>query len=42
MTTIRPFSMFDLLKYNNINIDTLTETFYTKFYGDYLNKWAEY
>ncbi|CAI2381926.1 unnamed protein product [Moneuplotes crassus] len=42
MTTIRPFSMFDLLKYNNINIDILTETFYTKFYGDYLNKWPEY
>ena len=42
MTTIRPFTMFDLLKYNNINIDILTETFYTNFYGTYLNKWSEY
>eukprot|EP00345_Euplotes_harpa_P007388 CAMPEP_0168333014 /NCGR_PEP_ID=MMETSP0213-20121227/9331_1 /TAXON_ID=151035 /ORGANISM="Euplotes harpa, Strain FSP1.4" /LENGTH=58 /DNA_ID=CAMNT_0008337209 /DNA_START=17 /DNA_END=190 /DNA_ORIENTATION=+ len=42
MTTIRAFSMFDLLKYNNINIDILTETFYTNFYGQYLNKWQEY
>ena len=42
MTTIRPFTMFDLLKYNNINIDILTETFYTHFYGQYLNIWPEY
>ena len=42
MTTIRPFTMFDLLKYNNINIDILTETFYTNFYGQYLVKWPEY
>lgn len=34
--------MFDLLKFNNVNLDILTETFYTHFYGDYLVKWGEY
>jgi len=34
--------MFDLLKFNNVNLDLLTETFYTNFYGKYLNKWGEY
>lgn len=42
MATLRPFSMFDLLKFNNINLDRLTETFYTNFYGQYLVKWPEY
>ncbi len=42
MATIRPFNMFDCLKFNNINLDLLTETFYTSFYGQYLSKWAEY
>ena len=42
MATIRPFSMFDLLKFNNVNLDILTETFYTHFYGQYLSKWQEY
>ena len=42
MTTIRPFSMFDQLKYANINLDVLTETFFTNFYGEYLNVWPEY
>lgn len=42
MSTIRPFDMFDLFKYNNINLDILTETFYTNFYGQYLAKWKEY
>ena len=32
MATIRPFNMFDVLKFNNINLDCLTETFYTSFY----------
>ena len=34
MATIRPFQLFDLLEYNNINLDILTETvniFYYKF-----------
>jgi len=42
MTTIRPFSIFDLLEYNNINLDILTETFSTYFYGKYIAKWPEY
>lgn len=42
MATIRAMSMFDLLKFNNINLDLLTETFYTNFYGNYFIKWQEY
>ena len=42
MATIRPMDMFDLLKFNNVNLDRLTETFYTNFYGEYLNKWGEF
>ncbi len=34
--------MFDTLKYNNINLDIMTETFYTSFYGQYLVQWEEY
>lgn len=26
MSTIKPFDIFDLLDYNNINLDILTET----------------
>ena len=42
MTTIRPFSVYDLLEYNNINLDILTETFGINFYGKYIAKWPEY
>ena len=42
MSTIRPFDMFDCLKFNNVNLDLLTETFYTNFYGKYLSTWKEY
>lgn len=42
MTTIRQFSLFDMLQYNNINLDILTETFSTYFYAKYLIKWPEY
>ena len=42
MATIRPFNMFDCLKFNNVNLDLLTETFYTSFYAQYLSKWSEY
>ena len=34
--------MFDLLKYGNVNLDLLTETFFTNFYGKYYYKWPEY
>lgn len=39
MTTLRQFSIFDMLDYNNINLDPLTETFSTYFYAKYLIKW---
>ena len=42
MATIRAFDMFDQLKFNNVNLDLLTETFYTNFYCRYLSKWPEY
>ena len=42
MTTLRQFSVFDMLHYNNVNLDILTETFSTYFYAKYLIKWPEY
>jgi N-terminal acetyltransferase B complex catalytic subunit len=42
MTTIRQFSIFDLFKFNNVNLDILTETYHTNFYGKYLAIWGEY
>ena len=29
MCTLRPFSIFDLLDYNNVNLDILTETVFS-------------
>lgn len=42
MATMRQFSLFDMLHYNNINLDILTETFNSYFYAKYLIKWPEY
>ena len=42
MSTIRGFRIFDMLEYNNINLDILTETFNVNFYGKYIIKWPEY
>ena len=42
MSTTRRFSMFDLLKLNNVNLDPLTETYNMAFYTQYLAKWPEY
>lgn len=42
MTTIRQFSLFDMLHYNNVNLDMLTETFSTYFYAKYLIKYPQY
>ncbi|KAN0015691.1 hypothetical protein ACTFIV_002206 [Dictyostelium citrinum] len=39
MTTIRRFVCDDLFKFNNINLDYLTETYYLPFYLQYLSKW---
>ena len=42
MTTMRRFSVFDLLRFNNVNLDPLTETYQMGFYLQYLAKWPEY
>lgn len=42
MTTLRPFTCNDLFKFNNINLDPLTETYGLSFYMHYLAKWPEY
>lgn len=41
MTTIRQFQMNDLLKFNNVNLDVLTETYNMGFYLSYLAQWPE-
>ena len=42
MTEIRPFSCFDLFKFNMVNFDPLTETYGLPFYLHYQAKWPEY
>eukprot|EP00310_Coccolithus_braarudii_P013269 CAMPEP_0183352104 /NCGR_PEP_ID=MMETSP0164_2-20130417/27574_1 /TAXON_ID=221442 /ORGANISM="Coccolithus pelagicus ssp braarudi, Strain PLY182g" /LENGTH=171 /DNA_ID=CAMNT_0025524463 /DNA_START=13 /DNA_END=528 /DNA_ORIENTATION=+ len=42
MSTQRRFSPFDLLRFNNVNLDPLTETYQMSFYLQYLAKWPEY
>lgn len=42
MSTQRGFSAFDLLRFNNVNLDPLTETYHMGFYLQYLAKWPEY
>tara|TARA_B110001452_G_scaffold188327_1_gene158653 strand:+ start:113 stop:553 length:441 start_codon:yes stop_codon:yes gene_type:complete len=42
MSTTRRFSVFDLLRFNNVNLDPLTETYNMAFYTQYLAKWPEY
>ena len=42
MTSFRPFSSLDLLKYNLVNTDCLTETYGLSFYLSYLAHWPEY
>lgn len=41
MTTLRPFRMDDLFKFNNINLDVLTETYNMPFYLQYISQWPE-
>ena len=36
MTTLRPFRCEDLFRYNNVNLDPLTETYNLAFYLMYL------
>lgn len=42
MTTLRRFELDDLLKFNNVNLDSLTETYHIGFYLDYVSRWPEY
>lgn len=42
MTFYRPFTCDDLLRFNNVNLDPLTETYGLSFYLQYLSKWPEY
>eukprot|EP00465_Bigelowiella_longifila_P000890 CAMPEP_0185280992 /NCGR_PEP_ID=MMETSP1359-20130426/66463_1 /TAXON_ID=552665 /ORGANISM="Bigelowiella longifila, Strain CCMP242" /LENGTH=174 /DNA_ID=CAMNT_0027876359 /DNA_START=513 /DNA_END=1037 /DNA_ORIENTATION=- len=42
MTTVRPFKLTDLFKFNDVNLDPLTETYMMPFYMQYLAKWPEY
>ncbi|KAG7199261.1 hypothetical protein KM043_018126 [Ampulex compressa] len=42
MTTLRPFTSNDLFKFNNMNLDPLTETYGLSFYMHYLAHWPEY
>ena len=41
MTTLRQFCLNDLLTFNSINLDVLTETYNGAFYMSYLSKWPE-
>jgi hypothetical protein len=41
MTTLRQFTMDDLLKFNNVNLDVLTETYNMSFYMSYMSRWPE-
>jgi len=42
MTTFRPFEPTDLFRFNNVNLDPLTETYGLPFYLHYLINWPEY
>ena len=42
MTTTRRLTCSDLLRFNNVNLDVLTETYHPPFYLEYLAKWPEY
>jgi N-terminal acetyltransferase B complex catalytic subunit len=42
MTTTREFRCEDLLKFNNVNLDSLTETYHMGFYLEYKSKSPEY
>ncbi|KAL2916960.1 N-alpha-acetyltransferase 20 [Polyrhizophydium stewartii] len=42
MTTFRRFVADDLFRFNNINLDPLTETYNLSFYLKYLAQWPDY
>lgn len=41
MSTIRGFLATDILRYNNVNLDRYTETFYPFYYNSYLSQWPD-
>lgn len=41
MTTLRRFRCEDLFKFNNVNLDKLTETYNLNFYLQYLARWPD-
>ena len=41
MTSTRQFHMNDLFRFNNVNLDILTETFNMPFYLQYMSRWPE-
>ena len=42
MTTTRALTCDDLFRFNNVNLDVLTETYNMPFYLQYLAKWPSY
>ncbi|OQS06358.1 N-acetyltransferase 5 [Thraustotheca clavata] len=42
MTSTRKFRCEDLFRFNNVNLDVLTETYNMSFYLQYLTKWPDY
>ncbi|CCW70829.1 unnamed protein product [Phytomonas sp. Hart1] len=42
MTTFRSMHLMDTLTFNFVNLDQLTETYCTSFYGEYVTHWPEY
>ncbi len=42
MTEVRPMTFEDLMTFNNVNFDHLTETYGTTFYGNYFTTSPEY
>jgi len=42
MTTLRRFTAHDLFRFNNINLDPLTETYGISAYLQYLAQWPDY
>ena len=41
MTTMRRFQPEDMFRFNNVNLDRLTETYHVGFYLSYLSEWPD-
>ncbi|CBH09683.1 N-acetyltransferase complex ARD1 subunit,putative [Trypanosoma brucei gambiense DAL972] len=42
MSTFRDFNLVDIMSFNFVNMDQLTETYNSSFYGEYVTHWPEY